>query len=226
MADSPLELAITKFAEEKLLWEAEGSPFCGTQVVWEYPISEEEEIVYVGLYCAMVIVQDNDLRETGGFSQEMLLKVRKDNDNWSVVDYDGRVSPNQTPAPWVAEYLSKIPEDIESKLDGGLISAKLVTKAGQALGVTIRDYESFYCMEKSDCQDNQVCYRYDPRIPDERNKCVTTCSTQEECGAGYSCRFQCINGDANGTEACLRTLTSVCVPDLVAKELDKSGKPW
>src|SRR3989344_5325425 len=126
LADSPLELAITRFAEEKLLWEAEGLPFCGTQVVWEYPLSDEEGVVYTGLSCAMVIVQNNDLRGTAGFSQEMLLKVRKDNDSWTVVDYDERITPQQTPAPWVAEYLGRIPEEVESKIDMWLVLAKLL----------------------------------------------------------------------------------------------------
>ncbi len=178
LADSPLELAITKFAEERLLWEAEGSPFCGTQVVWEYPINEEQEIAYAGLTCGMVIAQNNDLRGTAGFSGGMLLKVRKVNDSWTIINYDERISPKQDPAPWVAEYLGRIPEEIESKIDEWLVSAKLLTRAGQTLGVTLRDYEFPYCTEKSDCQDSQVCHRYDRHTPDERNKCVTTCSTQ------------------------------------------------
>lgn len=196
----------------------EGVPVCVTEVLKEFTDpATNEKIVYAPTSCARVVVKEGDLRSTGGGAHGPFFKLTTGENGWQVIDEDDRISPHQPGKDWVEEYEKKL--DSKTRQASGPIplGAKLTIKAGKKFGISTPAYTFASCKKESDCSTGEVCMLQGQHSNLGKNTCIKTCTGHLECGAGYSCRRQCIHGE-NG---CPTTAVPVCIPDLLHVDLEK-----
>lgn len=223
--NTPFSLAIEKISESNNEMQADqGKPICSAISLWEKDITGIEKIVLASVNCREVLVKNGDLRSASGFNNEpRLYKLQTVDNVWTVIDYDERILLGGTPTKqWIIDYLKLVPVDVKNNFDPIFLDAKLVKKAGEVFNLKTPDYNFNSCTKDNECNSGEICYWHNSGANIGNNKCIKKCSTQQECGVGYTCRRQCVWGE-NG---CPYTSDSVCMPDLLDASLDKTGNPF
>jgi hypothetical protein len=219
---SSVEEAIVAYEEKNINPKNEGKRLCVAEVVKSIDgDSVDEQLVSASVNCVYAVMRDGDVRSTSGGEYGPFYKVKKQNNEWVVLDAEQTISPSQVPSKEWAEKIFKIEPNPYILTDGMSLSAQLSEKAGKIFNIPVRSAKFASCKKDSDCQSNEVCYLEGPHANYKNNKCVQKCSTHQECGAAYTCRGQCIHGE-NG---CPKTAVNVCMPDIIHTDFDKTGKP-
>jgi hypothetical protein len=220
-------LAIENFSESSVMQSVpsdQAKPICSSISLWEKDVTNTEKIVLAATDCEEVTVENGDLRSARGFNNEgKLYRLQLKDGKWTVVDYDERDFAGMgTTKQWISDYLNLVPAGSKNNLDKTFLEAKLVKKAGEAFNLTTPAYSFNFCSKDADCNLGELCFLHNANNGYGSNKCVKKCSTQAECGIGYTCRNQCVRGE----NQCPNSLVGVCTPDLLDINLDKTGKPF
>ncbi len=193
-----------------------GKFFCSSKKLWEKEISETQKVVFSATGCSEVILKNGDLRSGSGGEAISLFLLERSGNSWRVADYDEREFPGQkSTKEWVNKYKSAMPQSIQYD---NFFSGELgiIEKAAEYYGVSLPEHDFNKCSSSGDCHNSEICFKPEVKFPNA-NTCLQTCSSNKECGIGYDCRGECVNG----TNGACSEIKYACVPDLLYVDLHK-----
>lgn len=211
---APQSIILREYAQTNASSSPSGEPFCTATILWEDQVREDEKIVYAHVFCLSVSLLDGELQSSaGGIFGGPLFRLQKLDGGWQVVDYDKRESPSIEPEPWIAEYERLVPEHVKvAYLDRIIHHANFVNTAAKFYQLDAPTYAYEFCSVTEPCETGFICIQHGP-FNQGQNKCLKSCSVDQECGLGHACRPIC----ANGQNGCPDTSVLACQPDLLRR---------
>lgn len=196
-----------------------GEFFCAVNINWYIDFPNNERIVNAKNSCAGVVLKNNDLFGASEIRDPTLFKLSKLEDGWIVLDQDNRfISPKEPiTQDWLKVAIENMPKNLTQCFTDDCYSTEGVTqKAADYYGISLPINSYGRCSTSFDCSEGSICSL--SGISNKGlNTCVKKCQTNSDCGAAYTCRPQCVNGE-NG---CPTTSEKICIPDLYSPDYEK-----